>query len=674
MLVLGIKPYISMDRNHVKPERLHLGAAYYPEHWPESRWIEDIRLMQAAGLTVVRMAEFAWSTMQPSPDELRLEWLERAIDLLAEHGIQTVLGTPTAAPPPWLVTKYPDILAIDETGRQVQIGNRCHYCVNAIPYHAAAHDIVEAMAKRFGNHPAVIGWQIDNEYNRVCYCDNCRNRFHAFLQDRYGTLENLNQRWSTAYWSQTYSDWSQIPLPVGEHNPGLLLEFKHFVSDSYRRFQNIQLAALRPYLRQGVWVTHNFMGWFGGFDHYQLSANLDLASWDWYVGRGHHDAARSGATHDLTRGFKQQNFWVMETQPGNVNWREVNTVLDKGEARLMAWQAVAHGADALLYWQWRMALGGQEQYHGSLVDSAGLPRPFYTEVQQLGEEFAKVSDLLRGSAPQAEVAIINDYDSRWSIERQPHHHKFDYVNHLLHYYRALDCLGINIDILSANATLTGYKIIICPSLLIITEQQANNLIQFVKNGGTLLLTLRTGMKDEYNALLPLRAPGRLRQAAGIEVEEYYALDDPVPVQSDVFAGQSHIWADRLRVLDPANTEVLARYGKSNGWLDDHPAITRHSFHQGVVYYVGAYPDEVAQQILVDHITREAGVGQFLTPIGVEFRTLTDPQAREIYFLLNHTTESHNIHLPFNTFEHLGGHELSGDVELPPYSVAIITKR
>ena len=330
------------------PTRLHIGAAYYPEHWPEERWPEDIGLMRALGLSVVRMGEFAWSTFEPAEGQFDFEWLERALVLLAEAGIAAVLGTPTAAPPAWLTTAYPDTLAVDEYGRRAQHGNRCHYCVTSPEYHAAVRRIVEALGERFGGHSNVIGWQLDNEYNRVCYCERCRAQFQAFLAERYGSLEALNTRWSTRYWSQTYSAWEQIPLPIGGHNPGLLLEHKRFITECYRRFQGLQLATLRPHLRPGVWVTHNFMGWYDGFDHYRLSEELDLASWDWYVGSGHNDPLTSGAAHDLTRGFKRQNYWVMETQPGCVNWSAVNNALNRGETRAMAWHAVAHGA-CLLY-------------------------------------------------------------------------------------------------------------------------------------------------------------------------------------------------------------------------------------------------------------------------------------------------------------------------------------
>lgn len=658
--------------------RIELGASYYPEHWPEERWPEDIHLMRDAGLTVVRMAEFAWSTLEPIMGEFHFEWLDRAIDLLASNGIHSVLGTPTAAPPAWLVEQYPQILAVDENGRQVQFGNRCHYCVNSEDFHNAVSRLVSAMAAHFGSNSHIIGWQIDNEYNRVCYCDHCRERFQQHLAQQYETLEILNQRWTTRYWSQTYSAWDQIPIPIGYHNPGLMLEFKRFVTQSYCKFQRLQVDELRPHLAPGVWITHNFMGWFDGFDHYQVSADLDMASWDWYVYNGHHDYLTSGATHDLTRGFKRKNFWLIETQPGNVHWTPVNSTLDKGEARAMAWQAVAHGADGVAYWQWRSAYGGQEQYHGTVVEPSGQPRPFYEELQQIGAELATISPLITGSNPKANVAMVNDYDSRWSIRFQPHHKDFDYVTHFNHYYRALAARNIGVEILPVGAIigtrdLPKYKIVFAPALIIVDDEIAASFRDFVNRGGHLVLTIRSGMKNRYNALLPFRQPGPLAEIAGIEVEDYYALRDPIPVVGNWFEGVSHIWAERLKLRQGATTQVIARYGKSNGWLDDQIAISVNAYGKGLVYYIGAYLDPVAQQSLVDKVLKNAEIRSLSTPTGVEARVRVRPDGEEIYFMINHISEEQSITLPWSAYDHLRGEPIGAELPLLPYGVAVLTR-
>jgi beta-galactosidase len=654
---------------------LHLGAAYYPEHWPEDRWPEDIRLMREAGMTVARMAEFAWSTLEPAEGEFDFDWLDHAISAFAGADIVSVLGTPTAVPPAWLVQQHPDMMPVDESGRRVQFGNRCHYCVNSPEFHAATRRIIGAMAERFGDNPHIIGWQLDNEYNRICYCGRCRALFQRYLAETFGSLDALNHHWSTSYWSQTYSTWEQIPIPIGFHNPGLMLAFRQFVTESYRRFQRLQLDILRPHLRPDVWITHNFMNWFDGFDHYVITGDLDWASWDWYVGAGHPDYLTSGAAHDLVRGFKRRNFWLMETQPGSVNWSPVNNALNKGEARTMAWHAVAHGADAVLYWQWCSALGGQEQYHGTLVDQSGQPRLFYEEARQLGRDFATASPLLAGSKIISRVALLNSYDSRWSVQWQRHHRDFDYVAHFNHYYRPLAAQNVSVDIISADAPLLRrYRLVIAPTLLILNENRVKQLSDFVERGGHLVLTIRCGMKDEYNALLPSRQPGLLADIAGVEVEEYYALQEEVPVIGNWFTGITQLWAERLKVLDEDRTIAAARYGESNGWLDGQIAITVHPYGRGLVYFVGVYLDDAAQQAFLDRVVQMSGVRPVMeTPTGIEARKLVNAEGTAVFVIINHTRAEQLVQLPWPAYEHLSEQSVQGKLKFGPYEVAVLTR-
>lgn len=654
--------------------RLHIGAAWYPEHWPEERWAEDVRLMKEAKFTVARLAEFAWSTLETESGRFEFAWLDRAIELLAAQGIQTVLSTPTAAPPAWLCYRYPDLMALEASGLRAQFGNRCHYCVTSPEMHVATERIVKAMAEHFGPNPNVIGWQIDNEFSRVCYCPRCQAAFQQFLQNQYGSLAELNARWSTAYWSQTYNDWSQLPIPIGGHNPGLMLDFKRFITHNYRAFQKLQIDRIRPHLSPSVWITHNFMGWFDGLDHYEMSADLDIATWDWYIGTGHNNPAATTAIHDLTRGFKRKNFWVMETQPGNVNWSRINNSLNKGEARAMAWQAVGRGADGFLYWQWRSALGGQEQLHGTLVDASGRPRPFYSEVQQIAAEFERLSPALGGSRVTSRVAILNDYESRWSTQWQPHHQDFSYVDHLLSYAKPLNELNISTDIISADAPLFGYRVVIAPGLTIIDEKRAQALHQFVEGGGILVLGARTGLKDRANALLPSRQPGLLSTLAGVEVNDYYALDEDVPVTSDWFTGVTKKWAEPLNLIAD-NVTVLARYGASNGWLDGQPAITQHGVRTGQVYTVGCCLDEKSQAAFIARLTQIAGVREpFITPPGVQLLRRMDKAYIIHHILINHSRSAQVVKLPWPAHDAITQTDFDTTLELPPYGVAVITKK
>ncbi len=357
---------------------LQLGAAWYPEQWPEARWDADLQLMQDAHITFVRVGEFAWSTMEPAEGNFQLDWLAHAIRAAEKHGIAVVIGTPSAAPPAWLTQRYPQTLRTMQDGRKDGHGNRQQFDWSDPKYRELCHTMAAKLAARFGHDPDVIGWQIDNEYANESYGAATDAQFQDWLKAKYKTLDNLNTRWTTAYWSETYQSWDQIPIQESGGNPGLLLNWRQFVSDTWRSYQRNQIEAIRPLVDKRQFITTNMMGWFDAYDHYTVSQDLDLASWDDYVGTGQLDPVRNGATHDLTRGFLRKNFWVMETQPGAVNWTANNNMLDKGEVRAMAWNAVGHGAEAVEYWQWRSALNGQEQYHGTLVGADGTPVPLYS--------------------------------------------------------------------------------------------------------------------------------------------------------------------------------------------------------------------------------------------------------------------------------------------------------
>lgn len=661
---------------------MHLGAAWYPEHWPETRWPEDVRLMREAGFTVCRIAEFAWSTLEPSENHYELDWLERAVALLHENGMDVVLGTPTAAPPAWLTYHHPDTVAIEPNGRPAQHGNRCHYAPTSATYHKYVRRIVQQMSKRFGQDTRVVGWQIDNEYNRIDYSDNTCRQFQAYLKERYTTLTALNAHWSTAYWSQTYTDWNEIPIPIGGHNPGLMLAFREFVTRVWRDFQKLQIDALRLHARPEQWITHNFMGFFDGFDHYAVSEDLDFASWDWYVGTGRHDYTRTGAIHDLTRGFKRKNFWIMETQPGNVNWAKINTTLDKGEARCMAWHAIGHGAEAILYWQWRSAPGGQEQLHGSLLGPEGAPRPFYSEVQQIGRDFQALGDALAETEPRNEVALLHSYPARWSLDAQRHHQEFEPLTVLTQTYRFLAARNVGVDVVSSEAQLDNYKLVIAPALVLLTEQAAAHLTQFVEAGGTLVLTVRCAQKDEHNALFPARQPGPLRELAGVEVEEYYALEEPVPLISawqSRMAGTSRLWAERLHPLT-ADTEILATWSASNGWLDGTPAVTRHPVgtQGGQVLYVGALLNDELQSDLTDWLLGVANVEPVVknAPRGVEVCRRVANDGRIVFIVTNHTRQEAKLRLPASPLpasvrDALTDETFTDELSLPPYGVRVI---
>jgi beta-galactosidase len=655
-----------------------LGAAWYPEQWPESRWERDLRLMEEAHLHVVRVGEFAWSRMEPAEGRYDLDWLERAVRLAEKHHIAVVLGTPTDAPPAWLTAAHPETLRMDATGRLAEHGGRRQFNYANPRYRMYCAEIAEHLAQRFGHDPNVIGWQIGNEYTDESFDPETKRQFQDWLKRRFGTLDALNRDWTTAYWSQTYDRWDEIPLPSAGGNPGLLLEHRHFVSDTWRDFQHMQVKAIRMFAEKRQFITTNIggLGWSDNFDHYEINNELDLASWDDYVGQGHLNVARNGAMHDFARGWKRANFWVMETQPGSVNWAPVNNALDRGETRAMAWQAIGHGADAVLYWQWRSALNGQEQYHGAIVGPDGGPLPLYAEIDETGSEFERAAPALDGTTPVAQVALLHSYDSRWAIDFQPHSRNYDQLEVLLGYYNPLREQRLTVDIVSTDAPLDRYKLVLAPSLNVISAELAARLLAYIQQGGQLVLGPRSGMKDEHNALNVQRQPGPLVEPLGGRVEQFYALDAPVPVSGASGTGTAAVWAEQLSVraeTGSADTEEIPlRYGKANGWLDGQPAMISHQVGKGRITYLGAVLDPALMHSTVQGMIRDAHVepefGKLPADVEVCRRV---GKGHSVYVLINHGASAEDIALPQPMRNVLGDGRNLSEVALEPQGVAVL---
>ena len=623
------------SKPYVTPNAPLLGSAWYPEQWPESRWDADLALMEQAHMNVVRVGEFAWSTMEPSEGHYDLDWLDRVITLAGKHHLAVVIGTPTDAPPAWLSTKYPDTLGMNADGRYREHGGRRQFNYASPRYRHLCALIVTQMARRFGHNPNIIGWQIGNEYTDESFDPATRAQFQHFLETRYKTLDNLNRQWSTAYWSQTYTAWEQIPLVNTNGNPGLLLEHKHFVTATWRSLQREQIDILRPAILPSQFITTNIGGlaWSDNWDHYAMTADLDLASWDDYVGQGHLQSARNAMLNDFVRGWRRQNFWVMETQPGSVNWAPINNALAPGETRSLAWQAIGHGADAVLYWQWRDALNGQEQYHGAIAGPDGKPLPIYSEIQQLGRDLELARSVIADTVPHAEIAILHDYDSRWAIDFQPHSREYDQQQVLVRFYAPLQELAHSIDVIQPMTNLDGYKLLVAPSLNVIPQYLANHLLAWVQAGGHLLLGPRSGMKDEFNSLNPQCQPGPLAAPLGGRVEQYYALDQPVSIGK----GTADIWGEQLSAIAP-DTTVDLMYGAGNGWLEGKPAMIARVIGKGSISYLGTLPDEAAMRTLLTAAAQNAHttVSTDSVPKDVEL-CIRSNAARTITILINHSS-------------------------------------
>jgi beta-galactosidase len=652
---------------------LLMGTDWYPEQWPEERWDVDLGMMENAHLDVIRIAEFSWSRLEPSEGKFEFAWLDKAIRLAEKHHVAVVLGTPTAAPPAWLTQKYPETLRVEPDGQRVTHGNRAHGSVTSTKYLEFCRRIAEQMAKHYGHDPNVVGWQIDNEYGYalMSYNEEARREFQDWLKDKYKTLESLNSHWTTEYWSQTYDNWGEIPIPVGEHNPGLMLDWKRFVTFAWARYQQNQIDVIRPNSDPRQFITGNFMGYgFDGFDHYVVTRPLTFVAWDDYIGKGHVDPDSNGLSHDAMRGLKQENMWIIETQPGFVNWSNLNNSLNKGEVRAMAWHDIAHGADEVGYWQWRSAMNGQEELHGTLVAPDGQPEPLLEEVGQTAKEFADLQAAFRGTRVVSQVAILNDYESRWAIDWQKQTEQYDQHAILKSYYHSLRKISQSIDIVSPDVALDQYKLVVAPDLFLIPKERAEHLAAYVKNGGHLVLGPRTGMKDEFNALLPIRQPGYLAGSLGAQVEQYYALEKSIPASGILGEGEVVTWAEYLKTTSP-DAEVLLRYGASNGWLDGQPCVVTRPYGRGRITYIGGVLDEKLVDAAARWMSKSSGITPVFGPVpdGIEASRRVGPDGT-VFVLINFGTQTQTVPLPRPMTSLLDHREVS-QIDIPRYGVALL---
>ena len=658
---------------------MYFGADYYPEHWPEKRWESDAQMMQAANLNVIRLAEFAWAKMEPVEGHYDFTWLDKAIEILNKRGIKIIIGTPTATPPKWLIDKHPEILPMDADGHVRGFGSRCHYCSTQEIYHWYSDLIVGQLAKHYGHHPGVIGWQTDNEFGchstTRCYCDSCQTAFHRWLQQKYGTLEALNQAWGTVFWSQTYSSWDQVIVPrktVASHNPSLLLDFYRFSSDMKVEYQARQIRILRQHTIN-QFITHNLMGLFPEIDYYKLSADLDFISWDNYPRfQGAPDSTRLAMSHDLMRGIRKQNFWVMEQQSGPSGWETIHSTPRPGEIRLWTYQAISRGADGIVYFRWRTCQFGTEEYWHGILDHDGIPRRRYKEVQQTGGELHKISPLLEGTLVKNEAAVLYSYDQLWSLQIQPNNPRLNYAKVVREYYERLHELNIGVDIVSHDDDFAGYKILVAPLLYLMTPDLVSRLTRFVEAGGVLITTFRSGIKDWENAVTEKTLPGDLSELMGIEIEEYDSVygETPIGINMEIegqrFAGTACTWCD---VIAPRSADVLATYASE--YYAGRAAVTQNTSGDGKAIYVGTRLDADLTDKLMDYALAKAAVAPgFLANTGIE-TAIREKEGVKLIFLLNHAAENKTVHLPGSYVDVLTEASVTGAIELEPYGVEVL---
>ena len=597
-----------------------LGTCYYPEQWPEEMWETDARRMVEAGLTWVRIGEFSWSKLEPQPGQYDWAWLDRAIEVLGAAGLRVVLGTPTATPPRWMLKRHPDMLAVDMEGRPRKFGSRRHYCFSHEGYQQECVTIATLMAKRYGANPNVAAWQIDNEYGChdtvISYSDAAAHAFRGWLAQRYGTPAALNAAWGNTFWSMDYDSFDDIDPPnltVTEANPAHRLAFRRFSSDQVVAFNRLQLDVIRQH--SAAPVSHNYMGRITDFDHFAVGENLDIATWDSYplgfledrVGADaaqQHRYARQGDPdfqafhHDLYRAVGKGRWWVMEQQPGPVNWAPHNPVPLAGMVRLWTWEAFAHGAEAVCYFRWRQAPFAQEQLHAGLLRPDCADAFAMAEVRQVGAEMAKAPDVQPAQAP---VALLFDYDADFAWATQPHGADLSYFGLVFHTYKALRRQGLSVDILPATCRdFDGYGLVMAPGVMHMPDALKQAL---ARSAATVVYGPRSGARTSEMAI-PVPLPPAI-DGLDVTVTQVESLrhDISVPLEG---GGKVIRYRD---VLDGTAKVILQT-------TDAEPV----AMCDGQQIYLGGWLDDDTLDQFVSGLCGEAGIDVLPMPEGVRTRT------------------------------------------------------
>lgn len=653
-----------------RTRRIPYGGDYNPEQWPREVWPRDHAAFDLAHIDTLTLGVFVWALTNPAEGVYDFTALDDALDAAAAAGRQICLATGTGAVPPWLAHASPEVTRVDFEGRRHVFGQRHNACPSSPVYRRAAAALAGRVAERYADHPSVIAWHINNEYGGACYCDQCAAEFRDWLRERYGTLDRLNEAWNATFWSHRFTDWAQVVVPsaLSEHwkGPdhtafqGITVDYLRFTSDNLLRTFREEKAAIRTH--SDLPATTNFMGLYRPIDYHRWAADLDFVSWDNYP-PDDRSASRMALTHDLMRGLKDgQPFWLMEQTPTFTASRDVNPVKRPGVLRLWSWQAVAHGADAVLYFQMRQSRGACEKEHGAVLGHAGrTDTRAFREVAALGAELEALGDALLGARTPARVALLVDWDSWWTVEVAdgPNRH-LRYVPQLIAYHRPLWEAGVDVDAVPVTADLSGYDVVVAPLLHVVTGDLAERLAAVTARGGTVVTSVLSGRVDEDTNAFLADVPGPLGPLLGIRVDETDAQDpgvrnpvtlwDPSGDADAVEVGASLVF----ELVQPQGAETIGRYGVD--FYAGTPAVTLHRTpvadgRTGEAWHIGTVLDDAGLTwVLRRVLDRHHLVGPYADVPGLELASrVRDGQRFDLVL--------HHGDAPAQVAAHVGGTEV-----------------
>lgn len=635
-------------------QKILYGGDYNPEQWPEETWEEDMRLLKLAHIDVVTLNVFSWAALQSDDEVYHFEKLDKIMNMVREHGMKVCLATATGAHPAWMARKHPDILRTEFNGMKRKFGSRHNSCPNSPTYQKYAKALAAKLAQRYKDYDNIVAWHISNEYGGECYCENCEKKFREWLKAKYQTIDAVNQAWDTAFWGHTFYDFEDIVVPnmLSEHFgynrttfQGISLDYRRFNSESILNCFRLEYDTIHA-ITPEIPITTNLMGTYQPLDYQMWAKYMDFISWDNYPS---YDAipADTSLRHDLMRGLKQgKAFALMEQTPSVTNWHPYNALKRPGVMRLWSYQAVAHGADTVMFFQMKRSIGACEKYHGAVIDHAGHENTrVFREVTALGAELEKIGSLTLGARTDSKAAIVFDWDNWWATDYSAGPSvNLHYCDEILNYYKVFNTLNIPVDLISVEDDLSGYDLVIAPVLYMVKQDYDEKIRTFVKEGGRFVTTFFSGYVDEHDLVTVGGYPGKLRDILGIWVEEEDALPEEA-ANSFTYKGRKYPAKLLCDLLHLEGAEALCSYEED--FYAGMPALTRNHFGKGEAYYVATRSDDTFYRTFIGEICKESGIHPIISaPDCVEVTKRTNANGTFLFFL-NHGEESQSITLTYD---------------------------
>lgn len=672
--------------------KIMYGGDYNPEQFPKDIWDEDMRLFQLAGIDIATLNVFSWSLNQPDEETYRFEWLDEVMDRLHANGVRVCMGTGTAAHPAWMARKYPDILTVGYDGRRRKYGRRHNSCPNSPTFRHYGPLMARKLAERYKDHPALLLWHVNNEIGIRCYCERCEEAFREWLKRRYGTLDRLNEAWYTRFWGHTFYDWEEIVLPSALSEglsggnsdqtafQGITLDYYRFNSDSWLESYLLEYNAIKEIIPDAI-VTTNFQGngTYKPLDYFKWAPHLDIAALDIYP-ENHTPESYMALRYDLMRGLKDgMPFMLMEQSPGVINWKTVNPQKRPGVMRLRSYQAVARGADSIMFFQLRRSLGAYEKFHGAVIDHAGHENTrVFRECAELGSELRELGDRLLGARVKSRVGLLFDWENWWAVELGGGPSaNLKYLDQIQKYYDAFYDLHIQVDVIHVDTDLQQYDLVIAPLLYMVKPGFAEKLERYVELGGTFVTTFYSGVVGESDLVVAGGYPGELRRLLGIWVEE---LDALFPEQKNVMVIKPEQQLGKLQgahecgllceVVHLEGAESMADFGRD--YYTGSPALTRHRYGSGEAWYAATDPSREFVRLWMEALCEAKGIPRLSAAPSTVEMTRREKDGLQYTFIMNHSDDVQTIPIGENEQKDLlSGRIVHGDVVLQPKGVMIL---